>query len=142
MAGATTLEFALGLLIFLTFFLGILDFSRMLYTWNVATEATRLGARYAVVCDDTTDKSAVLARMQVMLPQIPDANAIDVAWSPAGCNAGSCQGVTVTITNLNFQWISPVAGASAIGAIKMPTFSTYLPREIMRQDPHSSAICQ
>jgi Flp pilus assembly protein TadG len=142
MAGATTVEFALGLLIFLTFFLGIMDFSRMLYMWNVATEATRLGARYAVVCDDTTDKSAVLARMQAMLPQIPDASAIDVAWSPAGCNASSCQGVTVTITKLNYQWISPVAGASAIGAIQMPTFSTYLPREIMRQDSHSSAICQ
>jgi Flp pilus assembly protein TadG len=142
MAGATTVEFALALLIFLTFFLGIIDFSRMLYMWNAATEATRLGARYAVVCDDTTDKSAVLARMQGMLPQIPDVNAIDVTWSPAGCSSSTCEGVTVTIAKLDYQWISPVAGAAAIGAIQMPTFSTYLPREVMRQDPHSSAICQ
>jgi Flp pilus assembly protein TadG len=141
MSGATTVEFALALLVFLTFFLGIMDFSRMLYMWNVATEATRLGARYAVVCDDTAKKSAIVSRMQAMLPQVADAN-VNVAWAPAGCGSGTCTGVTVTITNLNFQWISPVAGAAAIGAIQMPTFSTYLPREIMRQDPHSTAICQ
>ena len=47
--GATLIEFALGLLIFLMFLLGVVDFSRMLYTWAAATEATRAGARYAVV---------------------------------------------------------------------------------------------
>jgi Flp pilus assembly protein TadG len=47
--GATAVEFALVLIIFLTFVLGITDFSRMLYTWNAANEATRAGARYAVV---------------------------------------------------------------------------------------------
>ena len=55
-AGSTAVEFALVLLVFLTFLLGITDFSRMLYTWNAATEATRAGARYAVVCDDTATK--------------------------------------------------------------------------------------
>lgn len=137
-SGATVVEFALVLIVFLTFLLGITDFSRMLFTWNAANEATRAGARYAVVCDDTSNKAQVLARMQALLPQIGD---INLAWSPVGCTAATCTGVTVTITNLNYQWISPIAGGGKLAAIPMPVFSTYLPREIMRQDPNSAAIC-
>ena len=132
------IEFALVLIIFLTFMLGITDFSRMLFSWNAANEATRAGARFAVVCDNTGNKAQVLAKMQAMVPQISD---IALAWNPAGCTAASCEGVTVTITNLDFQWISPIAGSAARAGIRMPAFSTYLPREIMRQDPNSAAIC-
>jgi hypothetical protein len=49
--------------------------------------------------------------------------------------------VTVTITSLNYQWISPIAGSAKLAAMAMPVFSTYLPREVMRQDPNSAAIC-
>lgn len=142
-SGATTVEFALSLLLFLTFLLGITDFSRMLFTWNAATEATRAGARYAVVCDNTAQKPAVLARMQAMLPQIED---IELTWvsndpAVAVCGPANCAGVTVTITSLNYQWISPIAGVAGLGLINMPGFSTFLPREVMRQDPYSNAIC-
>ena len=138
-AGATTVEFALALLLFLTFLLGIVDFSRMLFTWSAAQEATRAGARYAAVCDDTSQQALVLARMQALLPQI---STIGVAWSPTGCSASTCEGVTVTITGLNYQWISPIAGLAARAPIPMPSSSTFLPREIMRQDPNSVTICQ
>jgi hypothetical protein len=137
-AGATIVEFALVLLIFLTFLLAITDYSRMLFTWNAATEATRAGARYAVVCDDTFNQAAVLARMQRMLPQI---TSINLAWTPAGCTHANCEGVTVTIVGLNYRWISPVAGLAARLPIPMPTFQTFLTREMMRQDPNSAAIC-
>lgn len=137
-SGATAVEFALVLLIFLTFLLGIVDFSRMLYTWNAATEATRLGARYAVVCDDTGNSAQVLLKMQALLPQI---QTIKLAWIPVGCTASTCEGVTLTITNLDYQWISPIAGIARLPAIRMPSFSTFLSREVMRQDPNSSAIC-
>jgi Flp pilus assembly protein TadG len=136
--GATAVEFALVLLIFLTFLLAITDFSRMLFTWNAATEATRAGARYAVVCDDTSNGAAVLARMKQMLPQITNVN---LAWTPAGCTHTTCVGVTVTIVGLNYQWISPIAGLAAHLPIPMPTFQTFLTREMMRQDPNSAAIC-
>ncbi len=136
--GATTVEFALALIVFLTFLLGITDFSRMLFTWSAANEATRAGARFAVVCDNTGNKAQVLAKMQALLPQIAD---IDMAWVPNGCNAATCEGVTVSITTLNYQWISPIAGVAAMAAIPMPTFATFLPREIMRLDPNSAAIC-
>ena len=136
--GATTVEFALALLLFFTFLLGIMDFSRMLFTWSAANEATRAGARFAVVCDSTSNQAQVLSKMQALLPQI---STISVAWIPANCTAATCTGVTVSITGLNYQWISPIAGLASIAAISMPTFSTFLPREIMRQDPNSGAIC-
>lgn len=135
--GATAVEFALVFLMFLMFALGILDFARMLYTWNAAVEATRAGARFAVVCDDTLRKPLVIAKMRKMVPEIRD---ISLTWEPAGCTNISCEGVTVRITDLKYQWISPIVGATAPN-ITMPTFQTYLPRENMRRDPNSDAIC-
>ena len=137
-SGATTVEFALSLLLFFTFLLGIMDFSRMLFTWSAANEATRAGARFAVVCDNTGNQAQVLTKMQALLPQI---STISVAWAPAACTAATCTGVTVSITGLNYHWISPITGLATMAAIPMPTFSTFLPREIMRQDPNSGAIC-
>ncbi len=138
LSGATTVEFALVMILFLTFTLGIFDFARMLFTWSAANEATRAGARYAVVCDNTAQQAAVLTRMQAMLPQI---NAIDMAWVPSGCTAANCEGVTVSIVDLDYQWISPVAGIAAVGALPMPGFSTFLTREMMGQDPNNATIC-
>ncbi|NMM78538.1 TadE/TadG family type IV pilus assembly protein [Acidovorax sp. SRB_24] len=137
-SGATAVEFALVLIIFLTFLLGIIDFSRMLFTWNAANEATRLGARYAVVCDDTGNSAQVLLKMKAILPQI---QTINLDWIPVGCTPATCEGVTLTITNLDYQWISPIAGIAKLSVIRMPSFSTFLTREIMRQDPNSGTIC-
>jgi hypothetical protein len=136
--GSTIIEFSLVLLMFLTFSLGVLDFARMMYSWNAATEAALIGARYAVVCDDTFNKPAVLARMQALMPQVGD---IEMDWTPSGCTASTCEGVTVKISGMNYQWISPIFGIAGLPAIPMPTFSTFLTREVMRQDPNSASIC-
>jgi Flp pilus assembly protein TadG len=130
--GATIVEFSLVLLIFIMFVFGLVDFSRLLYTWNAANEATREGARYAVVCADPSSNDRILARMQQLMPQI---SAINVTWTPAGCDASRCEAVTVSLTGLNFKWISPVPGALAQPVILMPGFSTYLPREMMSYNP-------
>ena len=141
--GATVVEFALVLIIFLTFFLGIVDFARMLWTWNAATEATRWGARVSVVCDKGA--AAVLTNMRKFLPQLTAAN-VQIDWYNAAgaisatCNSTNCAGVNVRITGLNYQWLSPI-GYGNHAAIPMPGFSTYLPREIMGQDVNSSAVC-
>ncbi|MCC6071734.1 TadE family protein [Massilia sp. GCM10020059] len=137
-AGATTVELALVLVVFFMFLLGVTDFSRMLFTWNAATEATRLGARLAVVCADPANEAQVLQKMRMMVPEIA---AVDLEWAPGGCDAASCEGVTVTITALDYRWISPIAGA-VMPVRSLPTFSTYLPREMMRQDPNNALICQ
>ena len=141
--GATTVEFALVLIIFLTFLLGILDFARMLWTWNAANEATRWGARVSAVCNK--DAAVVLARMKVFVPQLEAAN-VQIDWYDSTynvsttCDHTNCAGVNVRIVNLDYHWISPI-GFATKAAIPMPGFSTFLPREIMGQDPNSAAIC-
>jgi len=141
--GATMVEFALVLIIFLTFFLGILDFARMLWTWNAANEATRWGARISVVCNKGA--AAVLVNMRKMLPQLTAAN-LTIDWYDAAgnisttCDFTNCAGVNVRVSGLNYQWLSPI-GFSTHAAIPMPGFSTYLPREVMGQDPNSNSVC-
>lgn len=142
-SGSTAVEFALVLLLFLTFLLAVTDFGRMLYTWNAAAEATRAGARYAAVCDSGANKAQVLAKMQQMVPQLTDAN-LSLVWEDEfgnSCTPSTCMGVTVTINNLGYRWISPIAGAAALAPFPMPTFKTFLTREMMRQDPNSPTIC-
>jgi Flp pilus assembly protein TadG len=141
--GATAVEFALVLIFFLTFLLGILDFSRMLWTWNAAAEATRWGARSAVVCD--RGATVVLSNMQKFLPQLTTDN-VSIDWYDAAgnvsttCTFADCAGVNVRIVDLDYQWISPI-GFGTHSPIPMPSFSTYLPREIMGQDPNSDSVC-
>lgn len=136
--GATIIEFALVFLLFLMFMLAILDFSRMLFTWNAANEATRNGARHAAVCDNTGNANEVRSRMRALLPQI---NEVSIEWDPPSCTPSTCVGVRVGITNLNYEWISPLAGLVGILELPMPSFSTYLTRESMRQDPRSNSLC-
>ncbi len=138
-AGATAVEFALVLMLLLTFMLGVVDFSRMLFTWNAVNEAARAGARYAVVCHDgVSGAGAVLARMQALVPSIAS---VDLEWSPSGCNSTTCERVTLTIPDLQFRWISPIAGIGGIDLLAMPTFRTTLVRESMRQDVNSGVMC-
>lgn len=136
--GAAIVEFSLALLTFLVFTLGLLDFARLLHTWSAASEVTRLGARYAVACTDVGNSALVLAKMQALLPQV---SAVDVAWAPAGCTAATCESVTVAVTGLDFRWIAPMPGRVGQKIIAMPGFSTFLPREMMRQDPISGVDC-
>jgi Flp pilus assembly protein TadG len=132
--GATTVEFALAMLMFLMVVFGIMDFARLLYTWNTANEVAREGARYAVVCADPSSNSRVLAKMQALMPDITASN-ITVAWEPAGCNAANCEAVTVSLTGLNFRWVSPLPGTVGQPAWALPGFSTYLTREMMTYNP-------
>lgn len=136
--GATIIEFALVLILFLMFMLGITDFARLLFTWNAANEATRAGARYASVCDNKAQAAEVRARMQALLPQI---QTISVDWDPPSCSPADCVGVRVGITGMNYRWISPILGLTEVLEIPMPSFSTYVIRESMRQDPRSPDLC-
>src|SRR6185436_5393526 len=47
--GSTMAEFAVVALVFFTMIVGIIEFGRLLYTHNALTDATRRGARYAVL---------------------------------------------------------------------------------------------
>lgn len=144
--GAVIVEFALVSVLFLTVLLGIMDFGRILFLWNSTAEATRLGARKSVVC--AQGAARVLADMQKIVP-ITSAN-LQIDWYAddgtgkisisTACDSTNCVGVAVRITGLK---IAPVSPISWIGFkdLTVPGFSTYLPREVMGQDPDSATVC-
>jgi len=123
--GATAVEFALVAMILFSLLLGIMEFGRLMFTWNSAVEATRRGARLAVVCD--MNVATIKTSMQKFLP-IANVNDIVVSYAPSGCTgAANCQSVTVSISPNApaFHYIFPFINESW----RIPTFSTTLTRE-------------
>jgi Flp pilus assembly protein TadG len=131
-AGAAMVEFALVAALLFSLLLGIMDFGRLLFMWNSAAEATRWGARIAVVCDKLTP-SQVRDRMKKILPQLTDANIVINYYNPPGivnnaCTKDTCQAVEVSLTGVTFDPISPFLPFDLIG---MHDYRTYLLRESM-----------
>lgn len=122
--GVAAVEFALIASILFTALIGAMEMSRVLFYWNTATEATRLGARLAVVCDQ--DAAAIKTKMQAMLSVLGSSN-ITVDYLPSGCDNNTCTSVTIGITGLTVSTVIPFVPLN----INMPSFSTTLPRESM-----------
>ena len=128
--GTTMVEFAIVAVVFFMLLLGIMDFGRMLFQWNAAAEATRWGARVAVVCD--YDSNEIRTLMRRILPELTDANIAITYFDPEGvpssCDKSTCKGVEVRLANFNFMPISPFMN---FGLTTVPPFATYLVRESM-----------
>jgi Flp pilus assembly protein TadG len=145
--GAAIVEFALVALVFFTLLLGIADFGRWLFTMNAASEATRLGARVAVVCDVGDD--AIRTRMRRILPALTDlqiqidyfgVNPADQSSWVNGCNFSTCAGVTVRLNGVSIPpiaWFMPVT-------LPIPAFPATLTRESLLSavDGSANPICQ
>jgi len=143
-SGVAAVEFALvAVFIFLPLLLGITSFGRWLYTLNAASEATRYGARVAVVCDQ--DDSTIRARMRTFLPQTDDAN-ISISYSPAGCTAAACHTVPVSLSGLTVPilfWFAPPETTRLLPSYPVPAFAHTLTRESMRSeiDGSGNPVC-
>ncbi|MGN5478947.1 TadE/TadG family type IV pilus assembly protein [Cupriavidus basilensis] len=140
--GAHSGRFAIVAGLFFALLLGILEFGRMLYTWNAVAEATRWGARQAVVCG--RGSGSVLSKMQEIVPSLSSSN-VTVTWYDssgisASCDSTSCTGVSVGVAGLTASLVSPGLW-SGLTSLAVPGFETYLPREIMGQDPGSATVC-
>ena len=133
--GAAAIEFALIASIFFTILIGTLEMGRVLFYMNSAAEATRLGARIAVVCD--INASGIRSNMIKRLSILTDQN-INVDYVPAGCSQASCKSITVAITGVNVTTFIPFVPDS-IRSINLPNFSTSLPRESM--DSTDNSLC-
>lgn len=120
--GAAAVEFALIAILFFSLLLGILEFGRVLFTYNSAVEATRYGARVAVVCD--IGSTAVVSRMQLILPAIATAN-VAVNYEPTACIQATCQRVKVKIQGLSVTPLIPVLNVT----LPVPSAETSLLRE-------------
>lgn len=123
--GAAAVEMAIVSAVFFTILLGAAEMGRLLWTWNAAVEATRLGARMAIVCD--VGEAAVVTRMRERLPALLPGN-VTVSYLPAGCTSANCQSVRVTLAGYTHVPIIPFVPMS----IPIPPFQTTLPREFMQ----------
>lgn len=132
--GATIVEFALVALIFFTLLIGIMEFGRWLFTLNAASEATRWGARVAVVCDK--DDAAIKARMRAMVSGLKDEQ-IGINYSPSACDTSACM-VTVQLNGVTFTPLIPFMGV----AMPIPPFTTSLPREYLKSDSGTNPVCK
>lgn len=130
--GAALVEFALvaagGFILLL---LGVFELGRVMYTFNTANEATRLGARLAVVCG--LNDTVITDRMSALLPEL-NADTVSVTYDPPGCQAAAvddtpaCQSATVAINpGTAIQTVIPFINFT----IDIPPFSTTLTREAM-----------
>src|SRR5256885_108519 len=122
--GAAAVEFAIVLTAFIMLLTMIVGFGHWIYTHEMVTDATRVGARMAVVCD--LNDSAIKSVMQARVPQLGlTTSQISVQYFPAGCAKASCQGVAVSVTGVTYTpWIPFLPAAVAV-----PSFTTSLPRE-------------
>ena len=133
--GTAAVEFALVSIVFFTLLIGMMEFGRLLYYWNSAEEATRLGARMAVVCD--INDVDIKTRMTQIFPSL-SASQINVSYQPAGCTINTCQRVTVSIaTTVPIATFIPFVSLS----FWFPPFTTSLPRESMDSVAGTNPVC-
>ena len=127
--GATLVEFALALSVFLVAMFGVIEFGRAIWVHNALADAARRGARYAVLhsAADAADVKNVVVYgdpaggTQTMVPNLATTN-VSVNYSNFGLNKGT---VTVSITDYQFQFVIPIVGTT----ITMPAYTTTLTGE-------------
>ena len=122
--GATSVEFALVSVLFLSVLTAIVGFGHWMFTLEMVADATRTAARLAVVCN--MNSSALKTAIQVRVPQLSLATSqVSVQYYPTGCDKTTCQGVTMSITGVTYAPVMPFMS----GGVPIPSFKTSLPRE-------------
>lgn len=136
--GVAAVEFAIVSGLLCTLLLGVMEMGRLLWTWNAAVEATRYGARLAVVCDlnDTHIKTRMISR----LPTLTNANITVTYMNPPAanntCTAATCKAVKVSLTGYTFTPIIPFVPMT----LTLPPFGTTLRKEFMSST--ANEVCQ
>ena len=140
--GQSLLEMAFVVLIFLFLLFGIIEFGRALWTYNTIVQATRAGARWAVVNVQSNSDTANKTKVQNMVvygdPNVSSGNPIlpglltsmvtvsIVAMETDSSGNPLNQKVSVSINNYQFRFIVPIAPT-----ITIPAFETSLYTESM-----------
>jgi Flp pilus assembly protein TadG len=139
--GAVAIEVALVMPLLCMLLFGIVEMGRMLWTWNAAVEATRLGARLAVVCDvDRSLGAPIKSRMRTMLPLLANTNITIEYMNPIdtvdpSCTNDDCKAARVRLSGLTYRTIIPFLPLS----VALPPFSTSLRKEYMSST--SNQVC-
>ena len=134
-SGLSTVEFALVALVLLLMIFGVIEIARAFFVTSLLDEATRRGARMAVVCPINDPEIFQTAAFNNTL--IPDLDAGDITveyLDTAGAivlNPAIPTGfrqiryVRVRVVGYQHQIFIPLAAASFV----MPEYATVLPRE-------------
>lgn len=120
--GAAAVEFALVSVYMIALIVAVIEFAMLMYIYSSAIEATRLGARLAVVCD--AGDVQVKARMKDMLSILKPEN-IQITYPNSSCSSATCDPVTVKIVSLTHKATIPLVPLT----FPIPEFSTSLPAE-------------
>ncbi|HEY8158352.1 MAG TPA: TadE family protein [Methylobacter sp.] len=145
--GAETVEFAMIALLFFGVLFAIIEFSRALFVWNALSEATRRGARMAVICPIGSsvpkqvaifgDKSGSLATSSIIVGLTPDMVTISYFYiDPLGVktttlNPAQAKFTEVSITGYTHTLMIPLWGSSFLA----PEFKATLPTESLGAIP-------
>ena len=94
--GAETLEFALSLVLILLLVLGIMEFGRFVYAYNILAGATREATRYAIVHGSKSGTPATAADITAQVRHWavgldPNALTVSTTWTPANTPGSTVQ---------------------------------------------------
>lgn len=128
--GAAAVEFAIVTTGFVMLLTMIVGFGHWLYSYEMLADATRAGARMAVVCDKSPGSTTkVRNAIRSRVPQLALADSeISIKYLPDDdCDKTSCQAVEVSIKGATYTPMIPFLP----GSFGIPPFTTSLPRESM-----------
>jgi len=127
--GSTLVEYSIAALVFVTSMFAVMEFGRALWVHNALSDATRRGARYAVLnspANIAQVKNVVVygdpaGGSKSIVPNL-STNDVTVTYSAMAVNTGSA---TVSINSYQFQFVIPIVGTT----INMPKYTTSLTGE-------------
>ena len=115
-------ELALALPVLLMLVMGIVDLGLALRSYVVLTNASREGARFAIVCPATDDliKSRVV---EYASPLVKNTNDVTVTWvaQPGRCKSGEAVEVQ---TFSDYTYVTPLLGAILPSPLRLSTKTT------------------
>ncbi len=131
-SGVVVIELALGMIFFLVFIFLVLEVSRYLHYKNILLEATRVGARIAATCDNTTTTDQRIAdKMLELAPQITDSTKVSISTLSSNGSLCGQRGVGVSAgsrcADANVAYVSVAASGATVPLISMPFLDVSLP---------------
>ena len=133
--GSTTVEFAIVGVPAVLVLLACLEIGRMLFVWNTVAEATRRGARVAVVSAvGSASVTAAVMTFSPFLDKLKGGNISVTYYDSAGAVTADPDLVRyarVAVTDYTFNLMLPFVDAT----VAVPAFSTTLPAESLGFDP-------
>jgi Flp pilus assembly protein TadG len=152
--GLYIVEFALVAALFFVLLLGMIEFARALFVWNSLTEATRRGARLAVVCpvnhssiaNVTVFNAPGTAGASPIVAGLDSSNVVTDYLDQAGVPTATYNDiryVRVAIVGFQHTLLIPalLPGLPAM-TLNAPNFETTLPRESLGVVPDGAGSTQ